>query len=115
MSDAASIEAEYFHLKDHAAALFDGLRDLPQYGQKMWETYFRRTFDVYNKLWKFQQEHRNQLEARCDLRRHQIGEIASRIGQLYYHFYLRKGDTCYLDEAFVFYEAIWRRRSTFEF
>ena len=40
----------------------------------------------------------------------QIGEIASRIGQLYYQFYLRKGDTCYLDEAYVFYEAIRARQ-----
>ena len=40
----------------------------------------------------------------------QIGEIACRIGQLYYQFYLRKGDTCYLDEAYVFYEAIRARQ-----
>ena len=44
------------------------------------------------------------------LRAWQIGEIASRIGQLYYQFYLRKGDTCYLDEAYVFYEAIRARQ-----
>ncbi len=44
------------------------------------------------------------------MRRHQIGEVASRIGQLYYLFYLRKGDTSYLDEAYVFYDFIRRRR-----
>ena len=76
------------------------------------------------------------------LRAWQIGEIASRIGQLYYQFYLRKGDTVcrhqclslshaacptlarrcfllthpilalqsYLDEAYVFYEAIRARQ-----
>lgn len=33
-------------------------RDLPQYGQKQWQSYFGRTFDVYTKLWKFQQQHR---------------------------------------------------------
>ena len=40
-------------------------------------------------LWKFQQEHRQTLEMHGGLRRHHIGETASRIGQLYYHFYLR--------------------------
>ena len=44
-------------------------------------------------LWKFQQEHRPTLETHGGLRRAQIGEVASRIGQLYYLFYLRKGDT----------------------
>lgn len=34
-------------------------RDLPQYGHKQWQSYFGRTFDVYTKLWKFQQQHRS--------------------------------------------------------
>ena len=96
--------------KERAVTLFDGLRDLPVYGQRMWEGWFRRTFDAYNRLWKFQQEHRQTLEMHGGLRRHHIGETASRIGQLYYHFYLRKGDTCYLDEAFTFYDFIRQRR-----
>jgi hypothetical protein len=33
-------------------------RDLPQYGHKQWQAYFGRTFDIYTKLWKFQQQHR---------------------------------------------------------
>ena len=36
-------------------------RDLPQYGHKQWQSYFGRTFDVYTKLWKFQQQHRSLL------------------------------------------------------
>ena len=101
---------QYASLKERAQQLFDGLRNLPAFGQRLWESYFRRTFDAYNGLWKFQQEHRQVLELRGGLRRYQIGETASRIGQLYYHFYLRKGDSCYLDEAYVFYEFIRRRR-----
>ena len=34
-------------------------RDLPQYGHKQWQSYFGRTFDVYTKLWKFQQQNRS--------------------------------------------------------
>ena len=106
----ASTVKHHALLKDRAIQLFDGLRDLPQYGQGLWESYFRRTFDAYNSLWKYQQDHRVLLEQHGGLRRHQIGEVASRIGQLYYLFYLRKGDTAYLDEAFVFYDFIRRRR-----
>ena len=84
-------------------------RDLPQYGHKQWQPYFGRTFDVYTKLWKFQQQHRVLLDKRFGLKRWQIGEIASKIGQLYYHFYIRTSETNYLNEAFAFYSAIRTR------
>ncbi len=70
----------------YAFQLFNGLRDLPPYGHKQWQGYFGRTFDVYTKLWKFQQQHRSVLDTRYGLKRWQIGEIASKIGQLYYHY-----------------------------
>jgi hypothetical protein len=44
------------------------------------------------------------------LKRHEIGEIASKIAQLYYHYYLRTSDTRYLQESFVFYDAIKTRK-----
>jgi hypothetical protein len=84
-------------------------RDLPQYGHKQWQPYFGRTFDVYTKLWKFQQQHRVLLDKKYGLKRWQIGEIASKIGQLYYHFYIRTSETNYLNEAFAFYSAIRTR------
>ncbi|GIY08979.1 protein SCAI [Caerostris extrusa] len=43
------------------------------------------------------------------LKRWQIGEIASKIGQLYYHYYLRTSETNYLNETFSFYAAIRAR------
>ncbi|XP_016144767.1 protein SCAI-like [Sinocyclocheilus grahami] len=85
------------------------MRDLPQYGHKQWQSYFGRTFDVYTKLWKFQQQHRQVLDNRYGLKRWQIGEVASKIGQLYYHYYLRTSETSYLNEAFSFYSAIRQR------
>lgn len=48
------------------------------------------------------------------LKRYEIGEIASRIGQLYYHYYLRTSDYKYLVEAFSFYEAIRDRNYFFK-
>ena len=83
-----SIISEFTYLLDKSKQLFNGLRDLPQYGHRnnQWQAYFGRTFDVYTRLWKFQQQHRHILESRMNLKRWQIGEIASKIGQLYYHY-----------------------------
>ncbi|CAF3820129.1 unnamed protein product [Adineta steineri] len=103
------IVQEFGHLLEKSKQLFNGLRDLPQYGHKQWQPYFGRTFDIYTKLWKFQQEHRILLDKRSGLKRWQIGEIASKIGQLYYHFYIRTSETNYLNEAFAFYSAIRTR------
>ncbi|KAI5644827.1 protein SCAI domain-containing protein [Phthorimaea operculella] len=100
---------EFCHLLEKSKQLFNGLRELPQYGHKQWHSYFGRTFDVYTKLWKFQQQHRAILDSKYGLKRWQIGEIASKIGQLYYHFYLRTSETAYLNEAFCFYYAIRAR------
>ncbi|XP_061836702.1 protein SCAI isoform X2 [Nerophis lumbriciformis] len=100
---------DFCYLLDKSKQLFNGLRDLPQYGHKQWQSYFGRTFDVYTKLWKFQQQHRQILDNRYGLKRWQIGEVASKIGQLYYHYYLRTSETSYLNEAFSFYSAIRQR------
>ncbi|KAF4521725.1 hypothetical protein B566_EDAN012173 [Ephemera danica] len=71
------IVLEFCHLLEKSKQLFNGLRDLPQYGHKQWQAYFGRTFDIYTKLWKFQQQHS-----------------------------LRTSETNYLNEAYSFYAAI---------
>jgi len=100
---------EFCHQLEKSKQLFNGLRDLPQYGHRQWQSYFGKTFDVYTKLWKFQQQHRLILDHKYGLKRWQIGEIASKIGQLYYHYYLRTSETNYLNEAYSFYSAIRSR------
>lgn len=107
--DERKIVQEFNYLHEKSKQLFNGLRDLPQYGHKQWQSYFARTFDVYTKLWKFQQQNRQTLDLRYGLKRWQIGEVASKIGQLYYHYYLRTSETNYLHEAFSFYSAIRAR------
>ncbi|KAF9436436.1 hypothetical protein BGZ76_003998 [Entomortierella beljakovae] len=61
-------------------------------------------------LWRFQQQNRFILENSYGLKRWEVGEIASKIGQLYYHYYLRTSETNYLQESYVFYDAIRERR-----
>jgi hypothetical protein len=54
---------------------------------------FCKAFDAYSKLWIFQQINRSILDsASHPLKRPEIGEIGSKIGQLYFQFYLRKSD-----------------------
>ncbi|KAG2218203.1 hypothetical protein INT45_008672 [Circinella minor] len=93
---------EFQYLLEKSQSLFSGLRDLPPTGShRQWRP-----------LWKFQQTHRPILEDKNNygLKRWEVGEIASKIGQLYYHYYLRTSDTSYLQEAFVFYDAIHERQ-----
>ncbi|KAI8368679.1 protein SCAI [Choanephora cucurbitarum] len=104
---------EFQYLLEKSQSLFSGLRDLPPTGShRQWRPYFEKTFEVYTKLWKFQQTHRSILEDKSNygLKRWEVGEIASKIGQLYYHYYLRTSETNYLYESYVFYEAIHERQ-----
>ncbi|XP_063691818.1 protein SCAI-like [Bolinopsis microptera] len=100
---------DFVYLLEKSKQLFQQLRHLPQHGHYNWQVHFSRTFDCFSKLWKFQQDHRSVLDTKYGLQRWQIGEIASRIGQLYYHYYLRTSDTNYLHEALIFYLAIRQR------
>lgn len=110
-NNAHLIVEEFQYLLEKSQQLFLGLRELSLIGGRQWQPYFQRTFEIYTKLWKFQQVHRTLLENKehYGLRRWEVGEIASKIGQLYYHYYLRTSETNYLHEAHVFYEAILDR------
>lgn len=96
-------------LVESADRKFARVRDLPPYGRGPHLLhYYRKVFRAYTRLWRFQQERRRELVS-AGLRRWEIGEIASRIGQLYYTQYLRTSEARYLLEAYVFYEAILNR------
>ncbi|KRX79749.1 Protein SCAI [Trichinella sp. T6] len=116
---------EFCYLLEKSRQLFNGLRrlrsaaalstliiatDLQLFSGKHWMQHFFRTFDVFTRLWKFQQQNRTVLNACYGLKRWQIGEIASKIGQLYYHYYVRTSNTAYLLEAYAFYLAIRSRQ-----
>lgn len=73
-----------------------------------YDTHFHKVFKVYTQLWKFQQENRQKL-MEAGLKRWEIGDIASRIGQLYFGQYMRTSQAKYLSEAYIFYEAVLTR------
>ncbi|XP_058084872.1 uncharacterized protein LOC131232576 isoform X2 [Magnolia sinica] len=98
----------YWSLVDKADRKFSRVRDLAPYGKNRYDMYFHKVFKIYTQLWKFQQENRQKL-VEAGLKRWEIGEIASRIAQLYYGQYLRTSDASYLSESYIFYEAIMSR------
>jgi hypothetical protein len=99
-----------FHsLVESADRKFARVRDLPLYGRSPQNHYFQKVFKAYMRLWKYQQDNRSKL-VDSGLNRWEIGEIASRIGQLYYNQYMRSNEARFLVEAYVFYEAILERK-----
>ncbi|KAI5669821.1 hypothetical protein M9H77_19674 [Catharanthus roseus] len=96
-------------LVESAEKKFARVRDAPSYGRGPYAHYFHSVFKAYMRLWKYQQENRVKLIG-SGLQRWEIGEIASRIGQLYFSQYMRTSEARYLIEAYVFYEAILNRR-----
>ncbi|GAB2283299.1 hypothetical protein Dimus_017819 [Dionaea muscipula] len=94
-------------LVEGADRKFARVRDVPAYGRGT-NHYFHKVFKAYMRLWKFQQENRARL-VESGLQRWEIGEIASRIGQLYFGQYMRTSESRFLLESYVFYEAILNR------
>ncbi|KHN27823.1 Protein SCAI [Glycine soja] len=108
ISSNIPVSEVFWTLVDKADKKFSKIRDLPFYQRSRHDTYFYKVFKVYTQLWKFQQENRQKL-IEAGLRRWEIGEIASRIGQLYFGQYMRTSDANYLSESYIFYEAILTR------
>ncbi|KAF7825941.1 protein SCAI [Senna tora] len=98
----------FWTLVDKADKKFSKIRDLPYYQRNRYDTYFYKVFKVYTQLWKFQQENRQKL-VESGLKRWEIGEIASRIGQLYFGQYMRTSEASFLSESYIFYEALLTR------
>nr|GMC67683.1 protein SCAI [Ipomoea batatas]GME11628.1 protein SCAI [Ipomoea batatas] len=97
-------------LAESAEKKFARVRDLPAYGTGApTEHYFHKVFKAYMRLWKFQQQNRGKL-VDSGLQRWEIGEIASRIGQLYFSQYMRTSEARFLFESYIFYEAILNRK-----
>ncbi|XP_058087257.1 uncharacterized protein LOC131234415 [Magnolia sinica] len=109
-TDTVATAKVFRSLVESADRKFARVRDLPTHGSRgpHHQHYFHKVFKAYTKLWKFQQENRSRL-VQSGLNRWEIGEIASRIGQLYYGQYLRTSEARFLLESYVFYEAILNR------
>ncbi|XP_027365535.1 protein SCAI isoform X1 [Abrus precatorius] len=110
MSENNDLALQTFRaLVENADRKFARVRDVPAYGRVSQNHFFHKVFKAYTRLWKYQQENRVKL-VQCGLKRWEIGEIASRIGQLYFGQYMRTSECRFLVEAYVFYEAILSRR-----
>jgi Protein SCAI len=63
----------------------------------------------HGKLWQLKDRQRD-APTQAGLTRWHIGEIASRIGQIYYEYYNRTSDSRFLKEACVWYDTIRKRQ-----
>ncbi|XVE86823.1 hypothetical protein DITRI_Ditri18aG0065800 [Diplodiscus trichospermus] len=110
MAEEEDVVSKTFRaLVESADRKFARVRDFPSYGRAQGQHYIQKVFKAYMRLWKYQQEHRTEL-VKAGLNRWEIGEIAGRIGQLYFGQYMRTSEARFLVEAYVFYEAILKRR-----
>uniref|UniRef100_A0A803PD97 Protein SCAI n=1 Tax=Cannabis sativa TaxID=3483 RepID=A0A803PD97_CANSA len=109
MTEKDVVPRTFRALVESADRKFARVRDVPAYGRVHNQHYFQKVFKAYMRLWKYQQENRSRL-VETGLNRWEIGEIASRIGQLYFGQYMRTSEARFLVEAYVFYEAILNRR-----
>lgn len=104
------VARKFRELVEKADRKFARVRDLPAHGgSPATSRWLHKVFKVYTEVWKYQQQHRAELVG-SGLQRWEIGEIASRIGQLYFGQYQRTSEARFLLEAYVFYEAIFHRR-----
>ncbi|KAK9670690.1 hypothetical protein RND81_13G218500 [Saponaria officinalis] len=110
MSLDQDVSHNFRRLVEKADRKFVRVRDLPAYGAGPTPTrYLRKVFKAYMEVWRYQQKHRAELVG-SGLQRWEIGEIASRIGQLYFGQYMRTSEARFLVESYVFYEAVLQRR-----
>ncbi|GBF98670.1 hypothetical protein Rsub_11664 [Raphidocelis subcapitata] len=106
-AEAAISEFERLRARSHDA--LDKLRELPPFGDGgRWQRGFEKAFAATARLWRFQGEQREPLTA-AGLERWEIGDIAAKIGQLYYSYYLRTGEARALRAAYSYHEAVRAR------
>lgn len=101
------VPTTFRRLVESAERKFGKVRDAPAYGRTP-NHYFPKVFKAYMKVWDYQQKNRSKL-VESGLQRWEIGEIASRIGQLYFVQYMRTSEARFLLESYIFYEAILNR------
>ena len=98
----------YRGLVQQGAQHFAALRDAGTARQSVWEPNFQRAFLVFSALWRYQHEHRAAL-TEAGLQRWEVGDIACKLGQLYYSCYLHTAQTRYLLDAVELFGAVQAR------
>ncbi|PVV05097.1 hypothetical protein BB560_000390 [Smittium megazygosporum] len=87
-NEIKNIIEEFEYLIGKSQQAFSEIRDLPTLCGNQWKLSFQKAFRIYSKLWEFQQDFRPILQNPdyYGLKRWEVGEIASKIGQLYHQY-----------------------------
>lgn len=103
---ATLVNTQMQQLKGKAHKLLECVRCFPPYHCGDAQPVYQHALDAFHNLWSFMHTHREALQKGNFMRRQEIGEIASKIAQLQYVYYLRHGEISYLLDSFKFYEFI---------
>ena len=83
------IVSNFLNLKRNCEENYKLVSLLPKYSNKTQIIpQFKKTFELLNKLWKYQQDYRKELVNNqfYSLERREIGKLATKIAQIYYHY-----------------------------
>eukprot|EP00041_Stephanoeca_diplocostata_P013715 m.242300 g.242300 ORF g.242300 m.242300 type:complete len:696 (-) comp19441_c0_seq2:264-2351(-) len=98
--------AEFTNLWDAAKDAARVCRELPNFGgTDMWRWPFSRACETWERLWQYQRDNRAALQdpTGYGLEPWHIGYIASKIGQIFFQYYIRTSDANYLSKALRWY------------
>ena len=106
------VVSRYLRLMDRCRKSISILEGLPLHVSSCSsvDPFVAKAFESLNELWRLQMSARPILERTYKLKRWEIGEIASRLGQLHYYAFTRRGDPESLRLAFNFYNVIQQRQ-----
>eukprot|EP01063_Lacrimia_lanifica_P018452 TRINITY_DN25355_c0_g1_i1.p1 TRINITY_DN25355_c0_g1~~TRINITY_DN25355_c0_g1_i1.p1 ORF type:complete len:482 (+),score=147.48 TRINITY_DN25355_c0_g1_i1:45-1490(+) len=110
VSDAKVVQ-RYIALMERSKEAVGLLAGLPQYAFTCAsiDPFVAKAFEGLGELWRLQLKYREVLARVYNIKRWEIGEIASRLGQLYYISFLRRSDPEALRHAAQYYQVIVAR------
>ncbi|KAK2943904.1 putative Protein SCAI [Blattamonas nauphoetae] len=107
---APNFRAEFNQLRTEFNKKFVTVSKLPFFATE-WDTKFKEAFHAFDNVWLFQFNHRRDIEASGQekIRKIERADLAARMGQLLYQYYLRTSDTRFLLESYGVYTRIAQR------
>ncbi|KAK2958403.1 putative Protein SCAI [Blattamonas nauphoetae] len=101
---------DFNKLRSEFLQQFAEVTKLPFYSTE-WETKYQTAFAAFDTVWNFQYLHRNEMDMNddCRVRKIERADLATKIGQLLYQYYLRTSNSRYLLDSCGVYSVIEQR------
>ncbi|XP_065187744.1 protein SCAI-like isoform X1 [Sycon ciliatum] len=102
----SDVAARYQTLYESAMKHFSAMKEVNKFGRHDWRSVFGETFRVFAELWEYLKENMVSLRHSGLLQSYRTADVASKIGQMFYHSYVLSSDVEYLHQAYWFYSAV---------